>query len=100
MPDGNDVPALWRILRETKTIAMVDLSANWHRPSYCAVKYLGDHGYRVIPGILAYEEVSGERHRASVNEPLEPPDAAGCFRRAEGMPTIAEQAVAVGATVP
>ena len=49
MHDGNDIPTLRRILRETKTIAMVGLSANWYRPSYFAAKYLLDHGYRVVP---------------------------------------------------
>ena len=37
-----------RILREVKTIAMVGASDNWNRPSYFAMKYLQQKGYRVI----------------------------------------------------
>ena len=99
MHDGNDIPTLRRILRETKTIAMVGLSANWYRPSYFAAKYLLDHGYRVVPVTPAYDEVLGGRCFPSVSELPEPPDVVDCFRRAEEIPAIAEQAVAVGAKV-
>ena len=37
------------ILRSVKVIAMVGASANWNRPSYFAMKYLQEKGYRVIP---------------------------------------------------
>ena len=40
---------LRKILRETRTIAMVGASANWNRPSYFAMKYLLDRGYKLIP---------------------------------------------------
>ena len=99
-PDGNDIPTLRRILREAKTVAMVGLSANWYRPSFFAAKYLIDHGYRVIPVTPAYEEVLGRAlRRPSVSELPEPPDVVDCFRRAEEIPAIAEQAVAIGAKV-
>jgi len=99
MNDGNDIPTLRRILREAKTVAMVGLSANWYRPSFFAAKYLIDHGYRVIPVTPAYEEVLGERCVPSLSELTEPPDIVDCFRRAEEIPAIAEQAVAIGAKV-
>ena len=41
---------LRRILRETKTLAMVGASANWNRPSHFAMKYLQTKTYRVISG--------------------------------------------------
>ena len=47
--DRYDDAYLRKILRESKTIAMVGLSANWNRPSYFAAKYLLDRGYKVIP---------------------------------------------------
>jgi len=99
MNDGNDIPTLRRILREAKTVAIVGLSANWYRPSFFAAKYLIDHGYRVIPVTPAYEEVLGERCAPSLSELAEPPDIVDCFRRAEELPAIAEQAVAIGAKV-
>ena len=99
MPDGNDIPTLRRILRDTKSVAVVGLSANWYRPSFFAAKYLIDHGYQVIPVTPAYEEVLGEPCVPSVRELPEAPDVVDCFRRAEEIPAIAEQAVAVGAKV-
>ena len=36
--------------RDSRTIAVVGLSANWYRPSYFAAKYMQDHGYRIDPG--------------------------------------------------
>jgi predicted CoA-binding protein len=38
-----------RILRDVNTVAMVGASTNWNRPSYFAMKYMQDKGYRVIP---------------------------------------------------
>lgn len=97
--DGNDIPTLRRILREAKTVAMVGLSANWYRPSHFAAKYLQDHGYQVIPVTPAYEEVLGERCYPGLDALPEPPDVVDCFRRAEEIPALAEQAVAAGAKV-
>ncbi|MGK0168321.1 MAG: putative CoA-binding protein [Gammaproteobacteria bacterium] len=95
----SDIPTLRRILRESKTIAMVGLSANWYRPSYFAAKYLQDHGYRVIPVTPQYEEVLGERCYPTLADVPEPIDVVDCFRRAEEIPALAEQAVAVNAKV-
>ncbi len=95
----NDIPTLRRILKENRTIAVVGLSANWYRPSFFAAKYLKDHGYRVIPVNPMYPEVLGERcypDLASIPESVEVVD---CFRRAEEIPALAEQAVAIGAKV-
>ena len=38
-----------RILGDTHTIAMVGVSPKWNRPSFFAMKYLQEKGYRVIP---------------------------------------------------
>ena len=78
---------------------MVGLSANWYRPSYFAAKYLQDHGYRVIPVTPQYEEVLGERAYPTLADVPVPIDVVDCFRRAEEIPALAEQAVAVQAKV-
>ncbi|MEM7251236.1 MAG: CoA-binding protein [Pseudomonadota bacterium] len=93
----SDIPTLRRILRESKTIAMVGLSANWYRPSYFAAKYLIDHGYHVIPVTPAYDEVLGQTCYPSLADVPEPIDVVDCFRRTEEIPALAEQAVAVKA---
>lgn len=94
-----DIPTLRRILRETRTIAMVGLSANWYRPSNFAAKYLIEKGYRVIPVNPSYDRVLGERCYARLEDIPEPVDVVDCFRRAEDTPPLAESAVAIGARV-
>ena len=95
----DDVPGLRRILRESRTVAMVGLSAHWHRPSFFVAKYLQEHGYRVIPVTPRYDEVLGEKCYPSLCEVPVPVDVVDCFRRAEEIPAIAGQAVAIGARV-
>ena len=95
----DDVAGLRRILMECKTIAMVGLSANWYRPSYFAAKYLQEHGYRVIPVSPRYDEILGERCYPSLADIPESVDIVDCFRRAEEIPALAEQAVAIKAKV-
>ena len=55
--DRYDDAYLRKILRETKTIAMVGASANWNRPSFFAMKYLLDRGYREIGRASCRERV-------------------------------------------
>ena len=93
----DDISTLRRILRECRTIAIVGLSAEWHRPSYFAAKYLQQHGYRIVPVNPRYAEVLGERCYASLRDIDVPIDMVDVFRRTEEVLPIAEQAVAIGA---
>ncbi len=89
------------ILRATRTIAMVGASANWNRPSYFAMKYLQEKGYRVIPvnPREAGNEILGEKAYASLEEIPEAIDMVDCFRAADAMPEIVESAIAIRARV-
>ena len=95
MPD--DIATLLRILRTSWTIAVVGLSAEWHRPSFFAAKYMQQHGYRIIPVNPRYDEILGERCHASLDTVSEPVDIVDVFRRSEDVGPIAEQAVAMKA---
>lgn len=95
----DDIPGLRRILSECRTVAMVGLSANWYRPSFFAAKFLQEHGFRVIPVTPRYEEILGEKCYASIGEIPVPVDVVDCFRRAEEIPAITEEAIATGAKV-
>ncbi len=95
----DDIPGLRRILGEYRTVAMVGLSANWYRPSFFAAKYLKEHGFRVIPVTPRYDEILGEKCYPSLGEIPDPVDVVDCFRRAEEIPAIAEEAIAIGAKV-
>jgi predicted CoA-binding protein len=93
----DDISSLRRILRVTRTVAVVGLSAEWHRPSHFVAKYLQQHGYRVIPVNPRYPEILGERCYASLTDIAEPVDMVDVFRRTEDVLPIARQAVEIGA---
>lgn len=95
----DDIAGLRAILAGARTIAVVGLSANWHRPSFFAAKYMQDHGYRIIPVNPNYTEVLGRRCVASLSEIGEPVDIVDCFRKSEEMEPLAREAVEIGARV-
>ena len=97
MDDDSD--KIRRILRTSRTIAVVGLSAQWHRPSYFAAKYLQEHGYRVIPVNPSYPEILGEKSYKSLREIPEKVDVVDCFRRSNEIPALADDAIAIGAKV-
>jgi hypothetical protein len=88
-----------RILLKHKTLAVVGLSAQWHRPSYFAAKYMQEHGYRVIPVNPTYDAILGEKCYKSVRDIPEKVDIVDCFRKSAEIPAIAEDAIAIGARV-
>jgi uncharacterized protein len=95
----DDSDKVRRILRRSRTIAVVGLSAQWHRPSYFAAKYMQEHGYRVIPVNPGYPEILGEKCYKSLRDIPEKVDIVDCFRRSAEIPAIADDAVAIGAKV-
>lgn len=92
-----DIETLRSILASCKTIAVVGLSAEWHRPSYFAAKYMQEHGYRIIPVNPKYPEILGQRCYKSLTEIAEPVDMVDVFRRTDDVLPIAQQAVQIGA---
>jgi len=99
MPIVDDIAGIRRILRTSRTIAVVGLSEKWYRPSFFAAKYMQDHGYRIIPVNPSYQEVLGERCYRSVTDVPEPIDIVDCFRKPEEMVPIAREAVKIRAKV-
>ena len=96
---GDDINTLRRILKESRVLAIVGLSASWHRPSYFAAKYMLEHGYRVIPVNPQYQEVLGQKCYASLREIPEKVDLVDVFRKAAEVMPVAEDAIAIGARV-
>ncbi|MFZ9098455.1 MAG: CoA-binding protein [Burkholderiaceae bacterium] len=88
-----------RILQRCRTLAVVGLSAEAHRPSYFAAKYMLEHGYRIVPVNPKYPSILGQRCFPSLEAIDHPVDMVDVFRRPQDTPAIAEQAVAIGATV-
>jgi predicted CoA-binding protein len=94
---AHDIAELRRILKTWRTIAVVGLSAQWHRPSYFAAKYLQQHGYRIVPVNPNYAEILGERCYPSLADIAQPVNMVDVFRRTEDVLPIAQQAIAIGA---
>jgi predicted CoA-binding protein len=99
MPLIDDIAGLRRILAQTRTIAVVGLSAHWHRPSYFAAKYMQDHGYTIIPVNPAYQQVLGQTCYPDLAAIPVPVDMVDCFRKPADIEPIARDAVAKGAHV-
>ena len=101
--DAGDVPVndeeLRQLLLDTKTIAVVGLSANPDRPSNQVAWYLHHQGYRLF-GVnpkCPVPEVFGVPLFPSLDQVPEPIDIVDVFRRAEHTPDVARAAVAAGA---
>jgi predicted CoA-binding protein len=89
------------ILSRYRTIAMVGASPNSSRPSYFAMKYLKQKGFRVIPinPGQAGKTILGERVYASLAEVEEPVDIVDIFRASDAALGITREAIAIGARV-
>lgn len=96
---ADDISTLRRILHQHRRIAVVGLSAEWHRPSHFAAQYMQQHGYAIFPVNPRYAggEVLGRPCVASLADLAEPVDMVDVFRRTEDVLPIAQQAIAIGA---
>ena len=92
---------LRNILKGVRTIAMVGASEHWNRPSFFAMKYLQDKGYRVIPvnPQAKGEEILGEKVYPGLREIPIKVDMVDIFRRADAVAPIVDDAIALGAKV-
>ena len=93
----NDITTLRRVLRDCHTIAVVGLSAEWHRPSYFAAKYMQAHGYRIVPVNPKYPAILGETSYPDLKSIPFPVDMVDVFRKPADCLPIAQDAVAIGA---
>jgi hypothetical protein len=101
----SDIATLRRILGTCKTLAVVGLSPQWHRPSFFAAKYMQGHGYRIVPVNPTATEILGERSYPSLTAAAQALAAQGqkidlvdCFRKSEDIAPIADEAIAIGAS--
>jgi len=86
-----------KILKGSRTIAVVGLSPRPERASHSVARYLQAQGYRIIPVNPSVEEVLSERSYPDLASIPETVDVVDIFRRSEHVPLIVEAAIAVGA---
>jgi predicted CoA-binding protein len=89
-PQSDPVAAL---LKRSKTIAVIGLSANPQRASHGVSAYMQTHGYRIIPVNPHVEESLGEKAYASLFEVPEKIDIVNIFRRPEFVEAVVDQAI-------
>lgn len=87
------------LLTETRTIALIGISDRPNRPSYGVMRFLQDHGYRVLPinPQIAGEHVHGEFVWARLADIGVPIDMVDIFRRSEAAGDAVDDAIAAGA---
>jgi predicted CoA-binding protein len=95
----SSIAELRSILKQTHTIAVVGLSADWFRPSYFAAKYMQEHGFRVIPVNPKYSEILGETCYPDLQSIPHKVDMVDVFRKSADCAPIAADAVAIGAKI-
>src|ERR1700683_2964200 len=88
-----------KILQQSRTIAVVGLSAKRFRPSYGVAEYMQRSGYRIIPVNPEESEVLGEKSYPDLDSVPEAIDIVDIFRRSEFVPEIVEAAIRKGAKV-
>ena len=92
-----------RILNRSRTVAVVGASANPARASYFVLTYLlsSSTDFEVYPvnPRAANSEILGRRGYPSLADLPATPDIVDVFRRSEDLPSVADEAVAVGAPV-
>lgn len=91
-----DIKAL---LEGARTIAVVGASDRPDRPSWGVMRFLQEHGYRVIPvnPQITGEHVHGEfvfRELAQLGDPI---DIVDIFRRPQAAGEAVDEAIAIGA---
>jgi uncharacterized protein len=92
-----DPLTIQRVLRNSRTIAIVGLSADELRASNFVGFYLKRHGYRVIPVNPRESEILEEVCYPSLSNVPEPVDIVNVFRAPDALPAIAREAVAIRA---
>ena len=92
-----DPLVIQRLLRESRTIAVVGLSTDPQRASWFVANYLKREGYRIIPVNPKADAILGEKAYASLAAIPDPVDMVDVFRPAGEATAIARDAVAIGA---
>lgn len=92
---------IYSYLCESKTIAVVGLSARAETVAYQVSQFMQAAGYRIIPvnPKAAGQEILGEMTYASLSEIAEPIDIVNVFRRSEFLAEVAEDFIKTDAKV-
>ena len=94
-PEGNPADgAIAEILRQSRRIAVIGISAKPGRPSLDVAHYLMDHGYEVVPVNPQLKQWEGLTCYPSLNEVPGPVDIVDIFRKPDSIGELVEEIVA------
>ena len=87
------------LLTNARTIAVIGASDRPNRPSYGVMKFLQDHGYRMLPvnPQITGEHVHGEYVWRELSQIGEPIDMVDIFRRPQAAGEAVNEEIAAGA---
>jgi len=86
-----------KILKESKTIAVVGLSPDPERPSNHVAGYLKSLGYKIISVNPSASEILGEKSYPDLSSIPEKVDVVDIFRKSEFVPEIVREAIKIKA---
>lgn len=92
-PDPAGIEA---IIRDTKVVAVVGLSADPDRPSYRVASFLLQQGFDIIPINPGEKEILGRTCYPDLQSVGRPIDLVDIFRKGEATPPIVSEALALG----
>jgi hypothetical protein len=96
-PRWQDLAVIERLVRESRTVAVVGLSANPGRPSFGVAGYLVRAGLTIFPVNPALTSWQGLTAYSSLADVPEHIDVVDVFRRPSAAPQVAAEAVKAGA---
>ena len=94
---ADKIATISRILKDSKTIAVVGLSPKPHRSSHQVASYLMGVGYNIIPVNPGQDTILGQTCYPDLRAIPIPVDMVDIFRRPEEILPIVDDAIDIGA---
>jgi uncharacterized protein len=89
----NEPELIERMLRETKTIAVVGLTDSPGRASYGVSRYMQQHGYKIVPVNPTVTEILGEKAYPSLGAIPFPVELVNVFRAPRYVAEIVDETI-------
>lgn len=86
-----------KVLKTTKTIAVIGLSDDPSKPAHSVASYLQKSGFRIVPVHPKADQALGEKAYPSLAAIPDAVDLVYMFRGADAAPAVVEEAIRKGA---
>ena len=84
-----------RILRESKTIAVVGCSSNYEKAAHKIPKYMQEHGFKILPVNPNAKEILGEKVYGKLSDIKERVDIVDVFRPGDECVEVVKEALVI-----